>query len=115
MPLKTHGRRALRRDDREDPVLLDQLARVGHRLLGLVAVVVIDGAHLAAVEAAAVVDDLEVEVHAELRRLLAGERQRPGEGVGAAQHDLAVADPLLGDRRLGGGGEQHEREETDGR
>jgi hypothetical protein len=70
--------------DREDPVLLDQLAGVGHRVLRPVAVVVEDGADLAAVDAARVVDDLDVEIDAELRGLLAGEGQRARERVRAA-------------------------------
>src|SRR5439155_23827029 len=69
-------RRALRRDDREDTVLLDELLGVGLRLPRSVTVVVPHRQHLPAVDAPGVVDDLEVEVDPELLHLLAREGQR---------------------------------------
>src|SRR2546428_3879253 len=47
--------------------LFRSLARVGHGILGPVAVVVVDRTHLAAVHAAALVERLEVEIDAELQ------------------------------------------------
>src|SRR5207244_1352938 len=90
---------ALRDDDREHLVLLDELACVCHRVLRLVTVVVPDRPHLPAVDAHAVVDGLEAEIHPELRDLLAREGQRARERVRAAEQDLGVGDALLGARR----------------
>src|SRR5207247_9187824 len=94
-------RRARRRAGLEGLVLLVELPRVGHGLLGLEAVVVVHRADLAAVDAAGVVDDLEVEVDAEARRLLARVGQRAGERVRAAEHDLGVGHALLAGARPG--------------
>src|SRR5439155_1267991 len=58
---------ALRDDDREHLVLLDELACVRDRVLRFVTVVVPDRPHLPAVDAPAVVDGLEAEIHPELR------------------------------------------------
>src|SRR5262249_17263626 len=79
-----------------DPVLLDELAGVGHGVLGTIAVVVVDRAHLAAVDAARVVDDAEVEGDPEPGQLGAREGQGPGERVRRADQDLRVRHPLLG-------------------
>ncbi len=100
---RDHGRRALGRDDGEDCILLHELLGVGHRVLGTVAVVVEDGADLAAVDAPRVVEDPEVELDSESSQLGAREGQRPGERVGSAEEDLRVGHARLGGDRRGGG------------
>ncbi|PYO31273.1 MAG: hypothetical protein DMD86_12890, partial [Candidatus Rokuibacteriota bacterium] len=94
-----HGRRALGRDDREDLVLFHELPGVGDGVLRPVAIVIVGRADLAPVNAAGVVDDLEVEIHPVPGRLLARERERARERVRAAEQDLRVRHALIRRRR----------------
>ena len=94
------GRSADRAERGEDLVLLHQLLRREHRLLGIVAVVLDDEAQLAAVHAAFGIDLVDAHAHA----VHGGLRQRddrPGQVLRGADDDLVGGHALLRERRTG--------------
>lgn len=84
------GRRAERVEHQEDLVALDQLADLLHRLRRRVAVVIGDPADLAAVDAALVVDHLEIGFLGLADDAVGGSRSRIGLDI--ADLDLGVGD-----------------------
>ena len=97
------GLGAERVEDREDLILLDELARLRDGLRRVVRVVEVAVIDLPPVHAAAVVDVLEVRLRSERDGLVAGrepaERDRPTE-----------QDRARGDARVGGGRARHDYE-----
>ena len=88
-------RRADVADHGEDLVLVDQLLRRQHGLLGVVAGVLDDQPELAAVDAALLVDLVHPQQHA-VAHLLAEAGQRTGQVLDRAEHDLVLAHALVG-------------------
>src|SRR5207247_11482020 len=90
---------------REDLVLFHELLHRGHRLGGLVAVFLVDEADLAAVDAALVIDHLEVRVERAVDRAVRTRRSILRSPT--ANDDLSVGN--TGDDGLGGGARRRGR------
>ena len=88
---RDHRHRALGCDDREHPVLLDELLCVGDRAIGAPMVVVVDRANFPPVNAAGVVQRLHVQLDT-MSHVFADDAERPGQRARAADENFAVAD-----------------------